>query len=259
MLFSRFDNILWLDADELPLFDPAKLFSSEPYVSRGLVTWPDYWYPTSSHLFYDIAGIDTPPVGLRASSETGQLMISKAKHLRTLELATYYNYFGPSHYYSLLSQGAAGEGDKETFLAAAQALQAGFWQVQTPVATLGYTRSDGSFHGVAILQADPESDFTGANSTTPPDNVPMAFLHNGQFKPNAGRYAPLWKNELNTRTFGSKEGMVGRFGADLERHVWDEMVFTACDLGGYVFRDWVGLGNVCAQTKESYEKLFKDE
>jgi len=258
MLFSRFDNILWLDADELPLLDPVKLFESEPYASRGLVTWPDYWFPTSSHLFYKIASVDTPPLGLRASSETGQLLINKTKHLRTLELSAYYNYFGPSHYYSLLSQGAAGEGDKETFLAAAQALQADFWAVEASVSTLGYRRSDGSFHGVAILQADPALDYARTLSATVVNNVSIAFLHNGQFKPNAGRYAPLWKNEVHTRTFGTKEDMIGRFGEDLERNVWDDMLFTACEVNGYVFRDWVGRGDVCAQTKESYNELFKD-
>lgn len=42
MLFSSFDEILLLDADDIPVEKPEKLLSTEPFLSRGMVTWPDY-------------------------------------------------------------------------------------------------------------------------------------------------------------------------------------------------------------------------
>lgn len=259
LLFSRFDNMLWLDADDVPLQDPRKLLESDPYQSHGLVTWPDYWYPSSSHLFYDIANISIPDVGLRASSETGQILLNKSKHLRTLELAAYYNYFGPSHYYQLLSQGASGEGDKETFLAAAQALKGQFWAVGTKIGTLGYLRGGSGFRGVTMLQADPVADFLNSNSRTEKSEAAPVFLHNSQFKPNAERYAAQWKSESGTRIFGPKDSVVARFGIDLEHIMWDEMVTSACELKGCVYKDWIGKDDVCGRVKETYVEVFSHD
>ena len=46
MLFSSFDEIVLLDADNLAVEQPERLFSTEPFVSRGFVSWPDYVHPT---------------------------------------------------------------------------------------------------------------------------------------------------------------------------------------------------------------------
>ncbi|KAK7679537.1 Golgi alpha-1,2- mannosyltransferase [Cerrena zonata] len=53
----------------------------------------------------------------------------------------YYNYYGPDYYYPLLSQGAAGEGDKETFIAAAHKLKLPYYQVKE------FNREFGPFRG----------------------------------------------------------------------------------------------------------------
>lgn len=37
---SAFDEVLWLDADDMPLSDPAGLFESELYKKHGAVFWP---------------------------------------------------------------------------------------------------------------------------------------------------------------------------------------------------------------------------
>ena len=42
ILFSSFEDVLFLDADNIVLDRPEGMLSSEPFVSRGLVTWPDY-------------------------------------------------------------------------------------------------------------------------------------------------------------------------------------------------------------------------
>jgi len=274
LLLSDLDNMVWMDADQIPVMDPRELLTSEPLRSRGLVTWPDYWFPTSSPLFYRVAGVPddkVPPPGLRAASETGQLLISKSVHLRTLELVTYYNFHGPSHYYKLLSQGAVGEGDKETFLAAATALGAPFWAVQTPIKTIGYfdDGGEGPWHATGMLQAHPGLDFTrfgrGDHAQNEDDPaIPGAFLHSEQHKPNAGRYSRLWQTSVRQRMWQPLDEMVARFGYDIERAVWEEIVWTACgpELHGHVFRDWVDNaefvdeGDVCAQARGVFEVMF---
>ena len=115
LLFSTFEEVLFLDADAFPGFNPDALFISEPFAGAGLVTWPDFWAVTSSATFFEVAKLPFAEISDRASTESGVLMVSKRRHSRTLLLAAYYNYFGPGIYYPLLSQGAQGEGQVYQF------------------------------------------------------------------------------------------------------------------------------------------------
>ncbi|EAQ92888.1 hypothetical protein CHGG_01123 [Chaetomium globosum CBS 148.51] len=185
ILVSSFQNVLFLDADCLPILNPDTIFhqGSEPFTSAGLITWPDFWTSTASPLFYKVAGdIDIPPITSRATSESGILVYDKARHADTLLLAAYYNYNGPKHYYPLLSQHGAGEGDKETFLQAALVLEAlrqkgvyqqptawmrsgagvgvkkGYYDVKKPPVVHGRS-ARGKWTGMFLLQMDPMEDY----------------------------------------------------------------------------------------------------
>lgn len=159
LLISSFERVLYLDADNLPIKNPDVLFNNKPFTNKHLVLWPDFWRRSTSPTFYEIAEISNDPTHLvrnsyikgdprgaphdpsvyslhdtkdsipEASSETGQLLINKRVHFKTLVLAMYYNYYGPEYFYPLLTQGAAGEGDKETFIAAAHKLGLPYYQV----------------------------------------------------------------------------------------------------------------------------------
>jgi hypothetical protein len=60
-------------------------------------------------------------------------------------------------YYPLLSQGAAGEGDKETFLATVSGVDDPFYQVSELICAIGH-RTEGGLAGSAMVQADPRYD-----------------------------------------------------------------------------------------------------
>ncbi|RDI82974.1 hypothetical protein Vi05172_g6801 [Venturia inaequalis] len=161
LLLSSFEQILYLDSDSIPLLDPqSELFSRPPYTHTGYIGWPDFWLGTESPIFYTIAGKggDFPSDLPRTSSETGQLLIDKRRHLRTLLLATYYNVWGPEYYYPLLSQGGMGQGDKNTFETAAIVLGVPYYRVITPTKSLG--RFDGGqFKGSGMVQFHPTDDY----------------------------------------------------------------------------------------------------
>lgn len=114
LLFSSFEDILFLDADAFAAHNPDQLLGAEPFKSTGLVTWPDFWSTTTSPTFWVVAGVSDDIArkeqDARASTESGVMLVSKTKHAITLLLAAYYNYYGPGCYYPLLSQGAQGEG-----------------------------------------------------------------------------------------------------------------------------------------------------
>lgn len=259
MLLSQFDNVFWLDADNLPLVDPRSFLESEPFRSNGIVTWPDYWAETASPAYFRIAGIPAITSGSRGASESAQLLVSKSTHLQTLELATYYNLYGPSHYYQLINQGAYGSGDKDTFLFAAAALGAPFYEVKTPLQTLGYHDETNDWEPMSILQANPTVDqkrygsgknHTGFDYVFPDEQftlervrsrVPAGFLHSEQNKPNAVVKLGWWRGQTPRRSYQPGEEMIEAFGYDIEKTIWDELVWTACgkELNGHVFKGWV--------------------
>ena len=42
LAFTSFDEVLLLDADNVPVEQPDHLLNSEPFLSKGFVSWPDY-------------------------------------------------------------------------------------------------------------------------------------------------------------------------------------------------------------------------
>lgn len=263
MLFSSFDEMLLLDADNLAIEKPEDLFSTEPFLSKGFVSWPDYWASTASPHYYNISSQTPPSPTLRAASESGQLLLSKSLHTPTLLLSTYYNILGPSHYYPLLSQGAPGQGDKETFLAAALALSAPFYTVITPPRTFGFhSSSESNFKGTAALQHSPSHDYQyhvlHNNSNIDPskiDEIPVSFIHAQTYKMDAAAIPDIFNSEINQRIFGSKERVLKLLGRDVEKQMWGDALYTGCQLER-AFRAWEGEKGVCKRIGRVYKFLF---
>ncbi|KAK6198688.1 Golgi alpha-1,2 mannosyltransferase [Scheffersomyces amazonensis] len=195
---SSFEHVLMLDSDNVALVNPDTIFDSKVYKDHGLVLWPDYWQRSMSPLYYEIAQIPVneqvrvrwgrfplvKPILVEEdgttinkekkkqklnfheyagsipdlSSESGQLLINKGTHAKTLLLSLYYNLYGPDIYYRLFSLGELGEGDKDTFITAAFATQAKYYQVLSHIRTQGFSDENG-YHGMAMGQKDPVVDY----------------------------------------------------------------------------------------------------
>ncbi|KAG7663758.1 uncharacterized protein J8A68_002705 [[Candida] subhashii] len=199
LLISSFERVLYLDADNLPIRNPDVLFNNKPFTDKHLVLWPDFWRRSTSPTYYEIADIPIDPNFMvrnsyikgdprgaptdpshyslhdtknsipEASSETGQLLINKRHHFRTLVLAMYYNYFGPDYFYPLFSQGAAGEGDKETFIAAAHRLDLPYYQVNEFNREFGPMNAKSKKRELfAMGQYDPIIDYIQSNDEPDP-------------------------------------------------------------------------------------------
>lgn len=263
LLLSSYSDVLLLDSDSIPVLDPLlNIFETEPYKSKGLIIWPDFWRSTESPRYWNIAGKEFPSYLPATASEAGQLAVNKATHLAPLLLATYYNIFGPDYYYPLLSQGAMGQGDKETFLAAAVALNATYYRIKTPAASLG--RHDGATQkGTAMVQHLPSDDLkhesTGHDSTGH-DSIRPMFLHSNTPKMNAGHLVDEGDlvsvdGETRLRLLGSKEELVKRFGFDVEQSIWDIMVQSGCELQD-IIEEWKGRERLCERLTEHYKKVF---
>ena len=280
LAFSSFDDVLLLDADNLPVEQPEDFLNSEPFLSKGFVSWPDYvrilwptrhllpkltvskWANTASPKFYEISLQPIPPTSERAASEAGQLLLSKSKQASTLLLILYYNYHGPSHYYKLLSQRPAldgdGETDKETYLAAATTLNASFHAVTTKVETLGYTQvHDNQFKRAGMVQHNPSDDH-GKNvlHDAAIGTVRPSFLHANTYKMDAAAMHDVFNVEIRSqRMWGPAKEMVARFGRDVEKQVWAETLYTGCHLE-HAFGAWANKTHVCKKIGRVYKFLY---
>jgi alpha 1,2-mannosyltransferase len=264
ILFSSFEDVMFLDADSFPISDPTSLFTTEPYTSHGLVTWPDTWASTTSASYFAIADIPEVPVSARISTETGQLLINKRTHSAALLMSVYYNYYGPDHYYKLLSQGSYGAGDKETFLPAAMVMDAPFYQVKTPLTILGRPRN-GKLAIIAMAQYHPTEDWINPPSHPSHQRVEpfhklsekekpkILFIHHNVMKLDPGQ---ILKSKLRGR-LKDKNGNFQRMwvrnhedalGRDVEKEIWEVVREEACRTDG----------GTCADIEEYYNAVFGD-
>lgn len=312
IMLSSFENVLLLDSDNVPAYAPDYLFNKDPFLSKGLIVWPDFWKRSTSPDYFKIAGVsvsktellptyderygeyrkqqiegdldlDKIPLHERLgaipdpSSESGQLMISKRTHMKELLLALYYNSYGPSHYYPLFSQGAPGEGDKETFLAATIITKKLYYQVSKFVDALGNVR-DNEFKGHGMGQFDPVQDlewnieknklakqFSGQEYFDAVDKLKkpkMIFVH-----ANFPKLDP-WKLKQKGETIDNEGnryrlyglGMKSRTGVDFEGEVWKHMYTLLCDLNLKV-EAYQGVDRkaLCTEIKEHKDWLASTE
>lgn len=267
MIFSSFEDILFLDADAFPIHNPEELFSSQLFKEHGLISWPDFWASSTSEYYYTISQQKTPSMGERASSETGELLMSKKTHQRFLLLATYYNYYGPTHYYPLLSQGSPGEGDKDTFLPAASVFNQTFYATSESVKPIGHTIADGSFSGSAMVQFDPIQDYNltqqglrRVQDASTAERPRPFFVHANfpKFNPATifnldGPARDINGTERIAWTLGEK--MTEAFGFDVEKDFWTEIKWVACTLEKE-FDTWKDQTDICKNTTAHWDHLY---
>jgi alpha 1,2-mannosyltransferase len=273
LVFSRFRKVLYLDSDSIPLLDPTPMFSEAPFVDSGLVLWPDFWKATENPVFYDIAGMGKLPENLPPTGgETGQILVDKRYHMQTLLATAYYNIFGPGWYYELLSQGALGMGDKETFLAAAVVTGTKWTRVHKGAETVGYQDSDGHQKGGGMVQFHPGDDLArqradkagneeGKGRKEKGVKVRPAFIHANTPKMNAGHLVDegdLKHEGKRVRLWGNKKQAVKRFGKDIERAVWIELVDVGCKLED-VLREWRNRRRVCQRLRVHWNEVFEKD
>lgn len=265
LVFSSFEEVLFLDSDCFPIYDPTEHFDSAPFTDTGMILWPDFWYPTESPSYFEIAEIPTPDVKLRSSTESGELLYSKSKHTESLLLAIYYNFYGPDFYYPLQSQGAPGEGDKETFRWSAVALEENFYSVRQGVKAMGYIASNGDWRGSAMVQYDAVQDHARGDTD---DHVRPMWMHVNFPKIDPGQIflltsfgatGPTHDSDGTMRRiwYSTEEESVAFFGYDVERRLWKVVKDIACDYEGKIMA-WQGLHDVCKHATEYWTTVFED-
>eukprot|EP01059_Diplonema_ambulator_P005551 TRINITY_DN152_c0_g3_i2.p1 TRINITY_DN152_c0_g3~~TRINITY_DN152_c0_g3_i2.p1 ORF type:complete len:740 (+),score=211.98 TRINITY_DN152_c0_g3_i2:618-2837(+) len=139
VLASSFDTVLLLDADSIPLVDPAQLMDMRtPNVSA--VFWPDFWTLLwDANIWSAVGGWPFGEQRNVASQDSGLMVVCKScGGWKPLALAFYFNYYSDVYYYAIynghwqeqmcrdgncvLGHDVPGAGDKDTFQVAWLAL-----------------------------------------------------------------------------------------------------------------------------------------
>jgi hypothetical protein len=116
ILHSRFREVLYLDADTVPLTDPQRAFAWDAFGSSGLLLWPDAVDIKASNPVWAHLGL---PPSERASVDSGVLLADKARAWDVLDLALALNEHSDELYRLI-------HGDKDSFLLAAMLLERSF-------------------------------------------------------------------------------------------------------------------------------------
>ena len=167
----------------------------------------------------------------------------------------YYNFYGPEYYTPLPCQGPQVSTGKKTFVQAAMAVGAPWYQVKADIAGLGYFK-DGSYRLSGVVQMDPRSDYLyqllSQSHTHADDRWQTAGLEDEGII--ATRPKPLFvhlnmhkldptpilstdgtiakkKDSSHTRMWGDLKEIIGMFGYDIERQVWEVIVEEGCRVG----------------------------
>lgn len=106
---SRFREVVFLDADTVPLADPAELFTWERYRRTGFLLWPDVIDLRRQNPIWGKLGLEPRKC---MSADSGMIAIDKERHWKLLDIAILLNERWRESYQYL-------HGDKDTFLVAA--------------------------------------------------------------------------------------------------------------------------------------------
>jgi alpha 1,2-mannosyltransferase len=164
---SKFQQVLFLDADNVPVKDPSYLFKTNEFVDTGAVFWPDFWHPDNTifsidetSLVWELLGTDFVDM---FEQESGQLLIDRKRHAAPLSLVIFYAFHQPD----LFTRLRLSWGDKDLYRFAWLKLGAPFHMIRTPPAVAGEVKGD-VFCGMTMAQHDPSGKFV--------------FLHRNQLK-----------------------------------------------------------------------------
>ena len=85
LLHSSFEEIFYIDADNIPLRSPEPLFASDTYLQTGALFWPDLerTKSTTEELF-QVFGVTSVPLKRDFEFESGQMVLDKRRSWKAL-------------------------------------------------------------------------------------------------------------------------------------------------------------------------------
>lgn len=142
VLNSRFERVIYLDSDNVPLRNMSFLFQTQPFAQTGACFWPDYKRLSSQRPIWRLCSV---PYRDEPEFESGQMVIDKKLSWAPLNLAFWYNDHSEFFYKYI-------HGDKETFHMAWRRLNTPYYMVPFPIEPLEGTMCQHDFNGTRLFQ-----------------------------------------------------------------------------------------------------------
>jgi len=154
ILLSRFEEVIYLDSDNMPLKNPELLFDSPEYIKTGALFWPDFWKFPEDNPMWRITGLECED---EPEQEAGQLVVNKRTAFSALFLSMHFQ-LNHKFYFKVIL------GDKDTFRFAWKLTSTPYFMIRRPVALGGRIRQ-GRFCGHTMLQFDTKGELVFAHGT----------------------------------------------------------------------------------------------
>lgn len=143
LLHSRFREVLFLDADNVPIKNPEYLFETKAFKETGAIFWPDYLRLARNRPIWKICEV---PYKNESEFESGQIVVDKEKCWRELQLTMHYNMYSGFYYQHVW-------GDKETYHMAWRRLNTKYTMIPYPIKRLP-TNGSGASGSLVMCQHD---------------------------------------------------------------------------------------------------------
>lgn len=144
ILHSAFEEVLFLDADNVPVREPSYLFDEPAYREQGAIFWPDppHIRTPRDSVRWKVFGV---PYRDEPEFESGQLAVNKSRCWEPLQLCNWYNEHSDFFYRFVY-------GDKDTFRFAWHKCGRPFAMTEYPVRELPHTLCQHDLQGRRLFQ-----------------------------------------------------------------------------------------------------------
>jgi hypothetical protein len=160
ILHSSFEEVLLLDADNMPVRNPDFLFSCEQFKETGAIFWPDFNMLAESRAIWKLTGVAYQK---EPEFESGQIVVDKKRCWAALNLTMYLNEHSDFFYKHI-------HGDKETFHFAWRKLGQKYAMPSKRVGDLGgYCMLQHDFEGRRLFQHRNNNKWNFGFNPTHPD------------------------------------------------------------------------------------------
>ncbi|KAL3132425.1 hypothetical protein ABBQ32_008983 [Trebouxia sp. C0010 RCD-2024] len=237
MLLSSFEEVIFLDSDNVAVANLSSLFESTAYLAKGAVLWPDYWASSAAP---DLQRI-LPAVKLPSNTfESGQMVLNKRRQespsgsgvWKGLLVAAFFN-LQSRLYYELMGN-FMGKGDKESFALGLSVAGLPFHLITTPVGSVGFNKNPFGpqcKRGSGVLQHG--CGFAGNTMAQYSPEGKLMFLHTNM-KPKWNLGLPADFSFYNRRWQILQpdnvpiSSVLGNSGRDPEKEVYQLLVLLRC-------------------------------
>jgi hypothetical protein len=142
IIHSKFKEIIFLDADNVPIVNPEFFFDTPQFKLTKSIFWPDFQKLAPDRTIWKICRVD---YRMEAEFESGQIIIDKESCWRELQMTMHLNEHSDFYYQHI-------HGDKDTFHMAWHMMKTPYSMPDKPIHALRATMCQHDFEGRRIFQ-----------------------------------------------------------------------------------------------------------